>query len=1278
MKYGELFQFDPIESVVQLLDADHSATARELVKTFVISEDMSEKLCGIIIPQLQFDLPADNKGILIVGNYGTGKSHLMSVVSAVAEHTDLNGELNNKKVAHDAARIAGKFKVVRIEIGAATMGLRQILVTELESGLEKMNVPFSFPAADSVTSNKPAFENMMAAFQKVYPEHGLLVVVDELLDYLRSRLDHQLILDLNFLREIGEVCKDLRFRFIAGVQEAIFDSTRFAFVSDSIRRVKDRFEQALIARNDVKYVVAERLLKKSPQQLAKIKEILAPFTKFYSNMNERMEEFARLFPVHPDYLDTFERVYVVEKREALKTISAAMKEIVGKEVPLDQPGLIAYDSYWKILTANPSFRAIPDVKAVIDCSRVLESRIENAFTRPAYRPMAMRIIHALSVHRLTTNDIHAKIGPNPEELRDGLCLYQPGVEDLGGEPADDLLSMVQTVLKEIHRTVSGQFISTNPNNRQYYLDLKKSDDYDANIEKRAETLEKSQLDRYYYNALKGAMELTDQISYVTGHNVWEYELEWLKTKASRLGYLFFGAPNERSTAAPPRDFYIYFLQLFDAPFFKDEKKPDEVFFKLTAADEAFHSILRNYSAAVELSLGASGAAKQIYQSKSELFLSELVKWIKAHINSAFDVTYQGQTKKPLQWVLGKSLQQSGTGASIRDIVKNVSSSCMDGHFSDQTPEYPSFSILITNKVRPGAAQDAIRAIAGMNRTKQAIAVLDALELLDGDRLDVQNSRYADFIVNALMNKNQGQVLNKSEIICDVKGVDYMAPDKYRLELEWVAVLLAALVYTGDIVLAIPGDKIDATKIGSLAAKPVEDLTNFKHIERPKEWNIPAIKALLELLGLPIGMANNITQGSDDAVKQALKKANEYIGQLLSAEQTFRETLFFWDEPFTQGDGGNLFGSDTSSHGIEDMRSALKKTREFFDTIQTFNLPGKFKNFNFAPKDIQSLKSGIAIANKIENIKKILTELNPVVSYFIKAQNSLTPDHEWLQLSKKTKDKVFSILESTLLQANAESVSGTIGDATQVRNEVLPDLNDLKKVYIESYMALHGKRRLGINDDNRKKALLQDARLRKLNELVTIDLMPTNQLSDFNKKLGPLRPCFALTADDIRDNPICPHCGFKPIDEAVKVIGSTNTDEEEQSHFEFRNVSLILDELDQQLDQLFESWTDTLLKNLEDPTTQESLELLEGHERKLIAQFTKSRMLPDPMTAEFVDALQKALSGLIKVTVRTDDLKSALKSDGAPTTVSDLMKHFEDYLDGLVRGKDPNRVRIIIE
>ena len=80
-------------------------------------------------------------------------------------------------------------------------------------------------------------------------------------------------------------------------------------MAESIRRVKDRFEQVLIARQDVKFVVAERLLKKTSEQQSKIREYLTPFSKFYGQMNERMDEFVRLFPVHPEYIDTFERGY---------------------------------------------------------------------------------------------------------------------------------------------------------------------------------------------------------------------------------------------------------------------------------------------------------------------------------------------------------------------------------------------------------------------------------------------------------------------------------------------------------------------------------------------------------------------------------------------------------------------------------------------------------------------------------------------------------------------------------------------------------------------------------------------------------------------------------------------------------------------------------------------------------------------------------------------------------------------------------------------------------
>ena len=81
MKYGDLIQFEQIESVIQLLDAGRPDEAKKLVATYVISDDMAERIISRIIPQLSFDADVDHKGLLVVGNYGTGKSHLMRTIA---------------------------------------------------------------------------------------------------------------------------------------------------------------------------------------------------------------------------------------------------------------------------------------------------------------------------------------------------------------------------------------------------------------------------------------------------------------------------------------------------------------------------------------------------------------------------------------------------------------------------------------------------------------------------------------------------------------------------------------------------------------------------------------------------------------------------------------------------------------------------------------------------------------------------------------------------------------------------------------------------------------------------------------------------------------------------------------------------------------------------------------------------------------------------------------------------------------------------------------------
>ncbi len=1242
MKYENLIRFDPIETVVQLRDADDTAAARHLVNSYVISSEMAEKLSALVFPQLRYDRPADNKGLLIVGNYGTGKSHLMSVISAIAEHTDLASEISNPKTAEEARGVAGRFKVVRTEIGATTMSLRDIVVGELEEHLATFNVMFTFPSAADAAGSKRAFEEMMAAFHEKYPELGLLLVVDELLDYLRSRKDQELILDLNFLREIGEVCKDLRFRFVAGVQEAIFDSPRFSFVADSIRRVKDRFEQVLIARRDVKFVVAQRLLRKTGEQQARVREYLTPFARFYGLMNERMDEYVDLFPVHPDYIDTFERVTAVEKREILRTLSLSMKRLLGQELPADRPGLIAYDGYWSALRENPSFRAVPDIKAVIDCSQVLESRVEQAFTRPAYKPMAMRVIHALSVHRLTTGDIHAAIGATAEELRDGLCLYQPGIEDLGGDPADDLLSQVETVLREIHKTVSGQFISSNPDNRQYYLDLKKTDDFDALIEKRAESLDAARLDRYYYDALRRVMECTDH-TYVIGYRIWEHEIEWRERKAARQGYLFFGAPNERSTAVPPRDFYVYFVQPHEPPRFKNEKASDEVFFHLTGMDDRFRDTLRSYAAALDLASTSSGHAKATYESKASSFLRDLVNWLQEHMGSAFEVSHQGRRKALVEWAKGHSLREfSGISPAerinFRELIDAVAGICLETHFAQQAPDYPRFSVLITSSNRAQASQDALRWIAGATKTKQATAVLDSLVLLDGDKLDPSRSRYANHILAQVRKKGHGQVVNRSELIQELLGVEYLAAETLRLEPEWAAVLLAALVYSGDLVLAVPGRKFDAADLPALAATPLDELIHFKHIERPKEWNLPALRALFELLGLTPGMANLVTQGGAEPVQELQKAVAQVVGRLVVAHRAVQNGIPFW--------GKSLIDEEETRSLI----SSLEHTKSFLESLQAYTSHGRLKNFRHDVSDVSSHRAGLESLAEVESLQGLVSELGPTATFLTAAEATLSPSHEW---AERMKDKRGTVL--------AEFAHTERREAASFRRRSLSNLNDLKNGFVGVYLELHAKARLGVNDDKKKATLMRDERLGRLRDLSTIELMPVRHLTDFQDRLGGLESCFALTKEELDASPVCPHCGFRPALETTAVpAGAT------------------LAQLDDDLDRLLADWTRTLLTNLDDPATRENLSLLHPEHRKRVAAFAEKCELPDSLKPDFIEAVREALSGLVKVVVTTAELKAALLAGGSPASPDEMRKRFDGYLDNLARGKEQARIRVVLE
>src|SRR5271157_602959 len=350
MKYSEVIQFDPIVDIIQLRSSSKKKVAKTLVKTFVISDHMKINFTKEIIPNLSYVNSSPNqKGLLIIGNYGTGKSHLMSVIGGIAENEDLLEDLQDNDLHEGLNGIAGKYIVIRSEIGNSTMTLRNIIISELEKKLKELKIDYVFPPQDEIVNHKDCFEEMMAKFEEIYPNQGLMLIIDEMLEYLRGGTELEMIHNFSFLREVGEICGNTNFKFIAGLQEALFDNKKFAFVSNEINRVKDRFCEVKIAREDVEYVVSHQILRKNDEQKEKIKDYLNNFTCYYPILNEYFDHFVDLFPVHPFYIQLFQNMTIIEKREVLKTLSEAMNAILEEEIPLDYPGLITFDQYYEKL-----------------------------------------------------------------------------------------------------------------------------------------------------------------------------------------------------------------------------------------------------------------------------------------------------------------------------------------------------------------------------------------------------------------------------------------------------------------------------------------------------------------------------------------------------------------------------------------------------------------------------------------------------------------------------------------------------------------------------------------------------------------------------------------------------------------------------------------------------------------------------------------------------------------------------------------------------------------
>lgn len=1224
MKYSDLISFSPIEDVIQLTTADDANRAREYVKSYVMSDTMAENLKSPVLDQLQMDEVVDNKGVLVVGNYGTGKSHLMSVISSVAKDAEYLQYVQNKKFAKEMECIAGKFEVLRIEIGGVTMSLREILFGFIEDDFAARGIDFKVPDFDTVRDNKKLIRDMMLAFSAKYPDKGYMIVVDEFLSYLSSRDERQIVLDLEFFRALGEMCSKSKLRIICGVQEKIFDNPRFSFVSDTLKHVSDRFTQIVITKEATSYVVSERILKKTPEQKALIRKHLEKFSMLYTGMSSRMDEFVDLYPIHPSYIDVFNKIYLIENRHILKNISMTIRDIFNQDVPETEPGIISFDNYWPAIKSNGLLKSDVTINRVVTASGQLEDIINRAFPKAVYKPLAIKIICALSVHRLTTNGLDVHFGLTAENLKDDLCLFLPMPE----QDADFLLALIKTTLKDIMATVSGQFIICNDANNQYYIDVDKVVDYDEKIKQKASIMAGGELNRYFYQLIYSCLDW-DAKQYVPGFEIYQRDLNWDSHNIFREGYLFLGLPGERSTAQPERDFYIHIMPPYSTASVTVKNLEDEVYFFFKSTDE-FKEILGYYSAANAQAEISEGKDKDAYLSKATMYRKKLLKYLSDNKNTCFDVLYKGQRRQLIEILRGRFNRDM----DFKDTVDLAASLCFDEYFYGKYPDYPVMKTKVTRKNMAENVRQAFDYFAG-RKTQTATLMLQSFGVLDGDKIRPEASKYAAYYIDQLKQLPPQGVINYSDIF-DVKYDDQYEDKHFKINYLFTPIIFLSMVYAGYATMTLRnGTVLSASNLDTVPRIGVLDLYEFKYLARPAQMAMAELKKLFEVLKINPVLLDN-PKDRDEGVRQLLEKAMNTSNAAVIAYQKLNNGFELWHEPLV--DSQHLNAMQKACEAVKD---------EFSNYSARFNTPAKLNNFTLTFEEIDKLAEQIALIKVIKEFSTFKTECTNNVSYVCNIEIS--------DIGSNLKQKLEAV-KAELRSARDSILTGVSGAAAAQKVNIV--LEKVKEEYIDVYYEEHKKKRLDITDAKRRGKLQESLTLANLRKLRSIEILPAAKLAAIEQDMANLKVCYELTPTELKSSHICPHCHYSLGDKAANVAGQ-------------------LDNIEIRIDELVEEWQQTLLDTISDPIVASQKEYLNAEQQKVIDEFITTASLPKRVDDFFIKAIKALLKGFEPVVIDAKDLMDKLMKL-PPMDETAFKQKLNELVAEYTKGKDEGKLRIIVK
>ncbi|MBI4818172.1 MAG: hypothetical protein HY791_18055 [Deltaproteobacteria bacterium] len=316
----------------------------------------------------------EGRGLFLLGQYGSGKSHFLAYVVQQIE---------------------------RGLLGPKGLRVQPLTLVPFRSSVALEEVVSTALGIDTTSPDR------RSSWSRLDPEsRGVVLLIDELSEFLRAKPDERAFSeDVRFLQFMGEWATTHRFFVMASMQEEIERTGKIEY--SLFRKLKDRYSTRLeLSSTHVLDLLAECFLIKKPGYAEAVGTLARELREAFPRSTVDDAVLTAIYPLHPKTIELLEEV----RDRFSKTrgvVDFTVRQLLGDDNRrpfLDRPfgNLLTPDviveHFHDVLSHQPDLRIIDD-----GVFAFYARNMDRLFNTPAQRELAWRLIRLLVLGWLSQN-----------------------------------------------------------------------------------------------------------------------------------------------------------------------------------------------------------------------------------------------------------------------------------------------------------------------------------------------------------------------------------------------------------------------------------------------------------------------------------------------------------------------------------------------------------------------------------------------------------------------------------------------------------------------------------------------------------------------------------------------------------------------------------------------------------------------------------------------------------------------------------------------------------